>query len=116
MPQIESSPDTPIPAKLLRDVMFFRNKFKALLYPNTPVEVEVAEDRYHFFCEGVWDSWEATHVGAGRRVKELLSVNNLLWTGQTLRLDPGWSGWKKIDQGLLDELLTKFAKYDASLE
>lgn len=78
-----------------------------LLYPNTPIEIEALEDRVHFYVEGLWDSYETTLQGTRRHLVEILQVNNVLWSGgrSTLRINPGWDGWRKIDTVELDEIL-----------
>lgn len=95
------------------NVEFFRSKYRHLLFPNTPVEFETHEDRYHFYVEGRWDSWEKTLVGAKRRIFELIRVHSMFWDWSTpvIRLNPDWPGWQKINLEKLNELVQKYGGY-----
>jgi len=134
-PKIEiSQGDTPLLPRLPALLTLLIKKYAAKLFPITPIQVGIAEERFHFFAEGEWDGWEYGEVpntekmfiehrlgrsmngkeidkwivtNAGKRIDELINKYYAGWDDIEHPYNPVWKGWRLVDRGAMKELLSR---------
>lgn len=138
--EIESNADVPTPVILPELIRKFAVKHAHLLFPNTPIQVGVAEDRLHFYVEGVWNNWEYGDVPQTERLlweqqhkrlmattdrakwlmsnlaksaMEIVQVNYSRWESNP---DRSWVGWRELRMDALSDVLSKCRPSEAQGE
>jgi hypothetical protein len=135
--EIDSNPEIKSPDNL-HDLLPHVAKANAkYLAPNTPVQIAVAEDRFHVFVAGKWHGWEYGFVphqelflfqkqhkrlmtqreesawlvhNMGKAIKSAIQVNFCDWSSGKAT---DWEGWKHIDLNNLIEIVARLGPTEA---
>jgi hypothetical protein len=81
-----------------------RPELKAMLFPNTPVEVLLEGDQYAIYVEGEWHSDAPSLDEAQKIIEWLVKVYADDWMYPSTRIHPGWKSWADVSLVSLIEL------------
>jgi len=100
----------PIVNEEFREAMLqVTEEMETLVFPNTPVEVNIVEKRglpvFEVTAEGEWRGDEETVKDLRSRIRETVNSDMEFWETEGSRLNPDWVKWPYINLGTLAEVV-----------
>lgn len=80
----------------LKFANFVIARFADVLFPNSPIEVHYQDSKFHLYCEGQWCQAEVDEEGLKCGISEIDQRYNDDWRYPSLRINPSWIGWDRL--------------------